>query len=141
MIRTVLSTERYTVPSHARRSVVALAVAFLLSVSLTAMIAPSAHAVCWATTRWTSTNPTLSTDWEIRSDSTCDDLFAAYTFDHNDYVRGWYLNGSTWTAGTAGWEWVTTANDGWETLISSILNGTTVRGEGSQHSQYVRYVQ
>ncbi len=140
-----MRTDATATASHASRSwgrtFRALATALLVTASLTVMAAPPADAVtCIATTKWTDTSPPSSETFTIPSNSDCNDMNAAYNYDHNDYIKGWYKSGSTWYEGSQGWVWMTTADDGWEELILSVLNGTTVRGEGYAYDQYVRYV-
>jgi len=73
--------------------------------------------------------------------ATANDLNAAYTFSNNDYIRGWYRDGGgTWHAGSAGYVFVDTSDNGWIVLLTSVANGTPVRGQGLNYAQYVRYV-
>ena len=66
---------------------------------------------------------------------------AAYTYTYNDYIKGWYRDGGgTWHGGSRGFVPVTTCNCGWIVLLSSVANGTPVRGQGLNHAQYVQYV-
>jgi hypothetical protein len=104
--------------------------------------ATSAHAAaCVSGTAWTSYDPSSSDSFPTPTDSACNDFNAAYTFSIKDGVRGWYYsNSSGWQAGSRGFVTVTTVDSGWLVLLTSVVNGTRVRGEGQRYSQYVRYV-
>lgn len=115
--------------------------ALLVLGSLTMVGVTSADAgSCIATTKWTDTAPPSSTSWQITSNSVCNDLQAAYTYTATDHIQGWYHTSVGWKSGTNGWVEVSTADNGWDVLITSVSNGTTVRGEGWSRSQNVRYV-
>jgi hypothetical protein len=104
--------------------------------------APSAGAItCIANTAWTAITASNSDVFAIAGNSDCADLNAAYTYTYNDYIRGWYRDsGGTWHAGSRGYVFVDTSDNGWIVLLTSVLNGTPVRGQGLNHAQYVRYV-
>jgi hypothetical protein len=123
------------------RTIAALVVASLAAV-VALTTASSAQAItCIANTAWTSTVASSSTNFAIAQNSQCQDLNAAYTYTYNDYVRGWYrTSGGTWHAGSRGFVYVDTSDNGWIVLLTSVINGTVVRGQGLNRSQYVRYV-
>jgi hypothetical protein len=110
------------------------------SVGLSA--APRANAItCIGQAAWTAINASNSDVFAIAQNSQCQDMNAAYTYTYNDYIRGWYRDGGgTWHYGTRGYVYVTTCNCGWIVLLSSVVNGTPVRGQGLNHAQYVQYV-
>jgi hypothetical protein len=115
--------------------------ALVASLTLAVFAASAADAAtCLALTRWTSTSHPASASFTTSPNSDCTDVYAAYTYDNNDYVRGLYKDGGSWVVGQRGWQLVTTSNDGWDTLLTSVLNGTEVKGQGFNYSQYVRYV-
>lgn len=109
-----------------------LVAAFLVIISVTVVGVPPANASCWATTHWTSTSPPNSASFTISSNSTCNDLQAAYTFSVSDYVKGWYLSSGTWRAGTAGYVWVSTADNGWDVLLTSIATAPPCGGKDTR---------
>lgn len=127
-----------------RRLAAAISAISLAGVALEASIAaaPSAQAACVSEARWTDYYPANSETWTIPSYSTCNDLNASYTWDVTDDIRGWYYVRSihTWRVGTRGFVTVPHINKGLKILLSSIINGSTVRGEALNHSQYVQYV-
>jgi hypothetical protein len=135
-----------TAPRSRRRSRLWLVVAAVASTvaasSLALSAAPRANAVtCIGQAAWTAINASNSDVFAIASNSQCADMNAAYTYTYNDYIRGWYRDGGgTWHYGTRGYVYVTTCNCGWIVLLSSVANGTPVRGQGLNHAQYVQYV-
>jgi hypothetical protein len=111
----------------------------LVAASLIAT-APQASAACLGLEKWTATAPGSSAVWDLDGASACQDLNAAYTYSHNDKVKGWYKQSGTWREGTRGFVAVTTSDSGWKVLLSDVQNGATVRGETYTYNQYVRYV-
>lgn len=81
-----------------------------------------------------------STVWTLDEKSVCTDLFAAFTHSHNDKVMGWYKQSGAWKGGSKGFVAVTTADNGWKALLTSIKNGSTVRGQTKTYNQKVQYV-
>ena len=104
--------------------------------------APSANAItCITQAAWTAINASNSDVFAIAGNSQCVDMNAAYTYTYNDYIRGWYRDGGgTWHYGTRGYVYVDKSDNGWIVLLTSVANGTPVRGQGLNHAQYVQYV-
>jgi hypothetical protein len=117
--------------------------ATVAAAGIAALAVPSqAKAItCIAQNAFTAINASNSSKFAIAQNSQCQDMNAAYNFDNNDYIRGWYRDdGGTWHAGSRGFVWVTTCDCGWIVLLSNVLNGTVVRGQGLNYSQDVEYV-
>jgi hypothetical protein len=99
-------------------------------------------------TGWTTRNSLGSGSTEFAkynaTHSDCRDFQAAYTVSASDYVWGNFyggdLIGASWHAGSRGWQWVSTANNGWDVLLTSVAAGTPMRGRGYSYAQNVRYV-
>jgi len=112
----------------------------VVAAAIALAVTPSAQAACVRNTAWTSINLPSSERFRISSTSPCSDLNAAYTFTYNDHVRGWYYDsGGTLHVGSRGFVYVDTSDNGLVVLLSNVVNGTRVFGEGLSHSQYVRY--
>jgi hypothetical protein len=125
-----------------RTGIAALAAlaAAVVAAAIVLAAAPSAQAACVRNTAWTDINLPASDRFRISSTSPCSDLNAAYTFTYNDYVRGWYYDsGGGLHVGSRGFVYVDKSDNGLVVLLSDVLNGTRVFGEGLSHSQYVRY--
>jgi hypothetical protein len=135
-----------TASRHGRRSRAWLVVAAVASTVAAAIVAlsaaPRAGAItCITQAAWTAINPANSDKFAIAQNSQCQDMNAAYTYTYNDYIRGWYRDsGGTWHAGSRGFVYVDKSDNGWIVLLTSVVNGTPVRGEGLNHAQYVQYV-
>jgi hypothetical protein len=136
----VTTATRSARPSWKLAAAAIAAVVAAAAVALSA--APPANAItCIANTAWTAVNAANSDVFAIAGNSQCADLNAAYTFSVNDYVRGWYRDGGgTWHAGSRGYVFVDTTDDSWIVLLTSVANGTPVRGQGLNNAQNVRYV-
>jgi hypothetical protein len=146
-LREVPAMGSTTAPLKQRRtSETKAAIAAVAAAMVTAAIAlaatSSAQAItCVANTAWTSTTVAQSAKFTIAQNSQCLDLNAAYTYTNGDYVRGWYRDsGGTWHAGSRGFVYVDRSDTEWIVLLTNVVNGTVVRGEGWRYSQYVRYV-
>jgi hypothetical protein len=108
----------------------------------------SSAATCIGVTGWTTRNSLGSGSTEFAkynaTHSDCRDFQAAYTVSASDYVWGNFyggdLIGASWHAGSRGWQWVSTANNGWDVLLTSVAAGTPMRGRGYSYAQNVRYV-
>jgi hypothetical protein len=116
------------------------ALAAVVAAAIALAVTPSAQAACVRNTAWTSINLPSSERFRISSTSPCSDLNAAYTYTYNDYVRGWYYDsGGGLHVGSRGFVYVDRSDNGLVVLLSDVINGTRVFGEGLSHSQYVRY--
>jgi hypothetical protein len=132
---------------RARATSVVVGVTFLLGVGVS-VAPPSSAFTCIGITGWTATNSLGAGSTEFAkynaSHSDCRDFQAAYTLTTNDYLWGNYKGGdvvgSSWHEGSLGWQWVTTKNDGWDVLLTSVAAGTPMRGRGLSQGQNVRYV-
>ncbi|MFT4215890.1 MAG: hypothetical protein QM619_01715 [Micropruina sp.] len=120
-----------------------LAVALGGFVVASAVNASPAHAACHYTTAYTDTSPSWSETFKIGNGNTCQDLNAKYTLVVTDKIRGWYKQDGTWKKGTRGFERVPSSSEytgGQTVLLSDVQDGVTVRGEGYEWSQDVRYM-
>jgi hypothetical protein len=122
-----------------RKAALAALAAAVAAAAIVLAAAPLAQA-CVRNTAWTSINLPSSERFRISSSSPCSDLNAAYTYTYNDYVRGWYYDsGGTLHVGSRGFVYVDRSDNGLVVLLSNVINGTLVFGEGLSHSQNVRY--
>lgn len=129
-------------PFHWRKALIAAFGAMLLAATVALTTAPSAQGItCIANTAWTSTTASNSTNFAIAHNSQCQDLNAAYVYSTADYIRGWYrTSNGVWHSGSRGYVWVDRSDNGWIVLLTSVVNGTLVRGQAANYSQNVRYV-
>lgn len=95
---------------------------------------------CIAQGEYTAINPANSTNFAIAQNSQCTDMYAAYNYNHDDYIQGWYHDSGGWHHGSRQYVWVTTCDCGWNVLLSDVVNGTEVRGNGLNYAQDVEYV-
>lgn len=135
-----------TASRNGRRSrgwlIVAAVASTVAAASVALSAAPRADAItCITQAAWTAINASNSDVFAVAQNSDCHDLNAAYTYTYNDYIRGWYRDGGgTWHYGTRGYVYVDKSDNGWIVLLSSVVNGTPVRGQGLNHAQWVQYV-
>lgn len=101
---------------------------------------PASAAACITGKYWTSWDPQESDVFQVPGGSACKDLNAAFTYEEEDKIRGWYRSSSGWQAGAKGFVVVPRADNGWKVLLTSVRNGADVRGESMKSLQHVQYV-
>jgi hypothetical protein len=101
---------------------------------------PASAAECITGKYWTSWAPEESDVFQVPSGSDCTDLNAAFAYTEEDKIRGWYYNGTGWQAGSKGFVLVPRNDSGWRVLLTSVRDGTDVRGESMKSLQHVQYV-
>lgn len=127
--------------NYMKTRILRAAMVMLLAAVGSLSVASEANASCLTAAYWTSTSPSSSAVFRNVGTSDCGNLYAAGAKTASDYVKGWYqTSDGVWHSGSAGWVYVPTGNQGWKTLLSNLINGSTVKGETYYRSQYIQYV-
>jgi len=116
-----------------------LASAALVGVSVVDTV-PAQAVTCKTAAYWTSTAAAVSTTFTNSGMSGCSDLNAAYAHTKADKVMGQFKKSGLWQEASRGFVWVPATDGQWIVLISSLKDGSTVRGRSYVVDQYIQYV-